>query len=1844
MVAMAIIVKLKRKPKVMKKYLFTLILLQILHLFGFGQSLLVDDFTGYSIGNLAGQGGWTKYGGGPEPTVQNTTPITYINYNGGGAEYITMPSPSATTSKVYKALTSTPVPTSNTFFYSLLVKISATSTSSSNYFISLGDPTSGTAYFAKFFAQTNATGFSLGISKTSNTAMYGTTLLNYNQTYLVVVRYDFIAGSTSNDQVALWINPDITTEPLITSAEVLSTSGTDANPATVGNFHWHNRGLSNPVGSFDGIRVAYGATSAQAWANLNAYSGGSTPTLTVNPATLSGFTYIQGSGPSGEQSFSISGTGLTSDITITPPTNYEISASSGPFNPVSPLTLTPTGGTVNSTTVYVRLKAGLAANTYNGEMILASSAGASTMTVTCNGTVTSAASPPTMDSPTTAAITNNSAVLGGTITNDGGAAILERGTVWNNAPGVTIADNKLAEGGTAVGAFSHSRTGLPAKTQIYFKAYATNSAGTGLTSETSFFTLADEPANHVTGFAAVSGGTTTITLSWTAAATGADGYLILQKAGTATPTATPADATGYTAGSTLGDATVAAIVTSGSALSQTISGLTPGTAYSFTIFPFAWDGTNAPTYNYHTAAPVPGATSTTPLPPVTTYTWTGSVSTDFAVADNWTPSRTTPATNDILHFDNAGTVTVTNVTTQGIGQLGLSNNSTVTFQSTSAAVITINGGTGTDLQIPAGCALNFYSTLSANTITIALGTGSTGSISGSMTFSATASTAHRLTAADVGAIIFTSGSTFLAGSNFNGNAFGTSKAGSVIFSEGATYVHQAGSNPFVNNAPNSIVVFQTGSLYKLVGNTTPSFSGKIYANFELDLPGVIITTTGGSSVSIDDLTITQGTLNFNMTATPGHSIKGNIHVNAGGTLNFSPSSAGTVSLNGSALQAISGTGTITTSANSTIEINNANGVSLSNNLTMNGHLKLTNGLLTLGSGNLALGTTSTISGTPSSGAMIVATGTGQLTKGFASAGSFTFPVGDNTGTPEYSPVTLNFTSGTFGTGNFAGVSLVNAKYPSDPNTTHYLNRYWTVTTNAITGFTCDAAFDYVPADVTGTEADIFCVKVNPAPYVAYNLADAVLHRLTATGLNYFSTFTGTRAAPVATTLPATSVTETSASLNGAVVANNLDAAVVFEFGLTTAYGFTLQAVPSTVTGTTVTAVQAAATGLTPNTTYHFRVKGTNAAGTSNGEDLTFTTLCPLPATPGAISGPTSVCAGGSGYVYTVAPIANATGYVWSLPSGASITSGANTNSITVAYALPALSGNITVYGTNLCGDGPASSPLPVTVNALPVPVIGGSNPVCFGASDAFYFTETGMTNYQWTVSAGGLIIDGAGTSFIQVAWFIPGPQWVSVGYTNAAGCTCANPTVFNVTYLEPFMAGSISADQTICHETAPSPLTGTPPTGGSMPYLYQWELSTNGVNFTEISYATNLTYQPAILMQTTYYRMKQTSSASCGSLYTNVVTINVYEAFQPGTIASSQTIGYNTVPDPLTSTPPSGGVGPFGYQWQVSNDGSTFADINGATGTGYAPGALTTTTYYRLAQASSQNCGFEFTNIVTITVNPQPYLVVTSPDGGENWLQGSSHAITWVTNVTSLVKIDLYKGGVFHHTIEAGAPGTGTYTWNISAGLTTGSDYRVVITSVANPSATDQSNADFTISGPVPPTLTVQGVTVNPGETACYNATGTITVAGGSTTFLVQNGGSATFIAGQNILFMPGTTVEPGGMMHAYIAPDGPFCPAAPPQTKTGEVVKVTVTEEPDLQVSVYPNPTEGRFFVELSGDQLPAVVSVEVIDLRGNSVLRGEMRDTRKQEFDLSGIAMGVYGVRITSGDWTRLVRIVRL
>jgi hypothetical protein len=129
--------------------------------------------------------------------------------------------------------------------------------------------------------------------------------------------------------------------------------------------------------------------------------------------------------------------------------------------------------------------------------------------------------------------------------------------------------------------------------------------------------------------------------------------------------------------------------------------------------------------------------------------------------------------------------------------------------------------------------------------------------------------------------------------------------------------------------------------------------------------------------------------------------------------------------------------------------------------------------------------------------------------------------------------------------------------------------------------------------------------------------------------------------PTAVTNAASVITPTSAKLSGSINPNGAATSVTFNFGTTTSYGTNIAATPATIAATAgATAVSADKTGLYPATTYHYRVKAVNSAGTTFGANKTFTTTAPAGSVQlengVALSGQT-VASGAWQYYYLTVP-------------------------------------------------------------------------------------------------------------------------------------------------------------------------------------------------------------------------------------------------------------------------------------------------------------------------------------------------------------------------------------------------------------------------------------------------------------------------------------------------------------------------------------------------------------------------------------------------------------------------------
>ena len=181
------------------------------------------------------------------------------------------------------------------------------------------------------------------------------------------------------------------------------------------------------------------------------------------------------------------------------------------------------------------------------------------------------------------------------------------------------------------------------------------------------------------------------------------------------------------------------------------------------------------------------------------------------------------------------------------------------------------------------------------------------------------------------------------------------------------------------------------------------------------------------------------------------------------------------------------------------------------------------------------------------------------------------------------------------------------------------------------------------------------------------------------------------APPSASTSAASGVTTTSATLNGTVNANGNSTTVTFQYGTTVAYGSSITATQSPVTGSTGTAVSASLSGLSCNTTYHYRASGTNIAGTTNGGDQAFTTAA---CVPGAPTIGTATAGNAQASVSFSAPASNGgaaiTGYTVTSSPGSFTGTGA-TSPIIVSGLTNGTAYTFTVTATNSAGTGAASA-------------------------------------------------------------------------------------------------------------------------------------------------------------------------------------------------------------------------------------------------------------------------------------------------------------------------------------------------------------------------------------------------------------------------------------------------------------------------------------------------------------------------------------------------------------------------
>lgn len=241
-------------------------------------------------------------------------------------------------------------------------------------------------------------------------------------------------------------------------------------------------------------------------------------------------------------------------------------------------------------------------------------------------------------------------------------------------------------------------------------------------------------------------------------------------------------------------------------------------------------------------------------------------------------------------------------------------------------------------------------------------------------------------------------------------------------------------------------------------------------------------------------------------------------------------------------------------------------------------------------------------------------------------------------------------------------------------------------------------------------------------------------------------------------------------------------------------------------------------------------------------------------------------------------------------------------------------------------------------------------------------SEAGAISYQWQKSTNGNTwtnISGATSNIYTPLTTSSGNTWYRCVVTNTYASTSATLT---------------SNEAKVTVTATPSPVFSEPEAFTTYTYwqgapnaaringaataergsvTYQWQKSADGANWTDIASSIRSDYiPPTITVGTAYYRVIATNTLNRYSASTTSPTATVItNAAQAPTITSdpaSATWNVAATPDPLTVAFTSA-TQPVTYQWQKSNNGASWENIDGATKSTYSPSTATAgTQYYRV--------------------------------------------------------------------------------------------------------------------------------------------------------------------------------------------------------------------------------------------------------------------------------------------------------
>lgn len=318
-----------------------------------------------------------------------------------------------------------------------------------------------------------------------------------------------------------------------------------------------------------------------------------------------------------------------------------------------------------------------------------------------------------------------------------------------------------------------------------------------------------------------------------------------------------------------------------------------------------------------------------------------------------------------------------------------------------------------------------------------------------------------------------------------------------------------------------------------------------------------------------------------------------------------------------------------------------------------------------------------------------------------------------------------------------------------------------------------------------------------------------------------SIWLATSSTPVtsAITNPATSISLSSATLNGTINPNGLSTSYHFDWGTTTSYGSST-ATLSAGSGSSAVNVNTNISGLAASTTYHFRISATNSSGTYNGSDITFTTPCASFSIPFSES-------------FTNTTIPNCWTVVDNQGNGQVWIFG----SMTTGSPVPVLTGNYAYLNSDGYGSGNSQN------SDLLTPTLDFTGYIAANLAFKHYFKSytgsSGTLSYSinngatWTTLATYTTTSSTNpTQFSQAVNAVAGQSQVKFkwNYTGSYGYYWAIDDIqITGTLCTPQSVGvTISASANPVCPGISVTLTATPINGGTSP-VYQWKVNNSAV-------------------------------------------------------------------------------------------------------------------------------------------------------------------------------------------------------------------------------------------------------------------------------------------------------------------------------------------------------------------------------------------------------------------------------